>query len=313
MDRTGGAGLDDRVWKNISIALGVICALLIGVAGALLIVGHKGGTPTDTSAPTASLIASEPTPSGSADAGPSGSASLTTPGPTTAPGTTVSPATVTFSNLAIDAASDPLGTTRTFTFQSNGAGPVIPTVTKISKNGWVHICLSVDGKKPYCLNNRANKGVGFSGAKADAAPSTWVVTIIGYKTSAPTVDVSFTWPTSSPQITLTHARFQGTGGASTAAKEALGGLTATFKPRGVGTLNVQATWTIVSTDASMTLSDVTSSPGVTLDQRKFTGVDHIVPAFTANVDATKTYQMKLVRTGADSTDRPDLTAQLSFP
>jgi hypothetical protein len=35
--------------------------------------------------------------------------------------------------------------------------------------------------------------------------------------------------------------------------------------------------------------------------------------FTANVDGTKSYQVKLVNTGAASTDRPDLTAQISFP
>jgi hypothetical protein len=306
--------LDDRVWKNISIALGVICALLIGVAGALLLVTHKGGTASATPTPTPSILAAESTPPTSSSSPSSNPSGIVISQPTPAPGTT-SPATVSFSNLALDSSKDTLGTVRTFTFQSTGAGPVVPTVTKISKNGYVHICVAVDGGKPYCLNNRPNKTVGFSNAKADAAPSTWVVTMIGYGTSHPTVDVSFTWPTTSPVITLTHGRFQGTpsSGTSTATSDSLGGLTATFKPRAAGQLSVQATWTIVSTDASMTLSDVTSSPFVTLDQRKFTGVDHITPPFTANVDGTKSYQLKLVRTGADSSDRPDLTAQISFP
>ena len=35
--------MDERIWKNTSIVLGVVCALLIGVAGALLVVGHKSG------------------------------------------------------------------------------------------------------------------------------------------------------------------------------------------------------------------------------------------------------------------------------
>ena len=55
--------MDDRLWKNVSILLGVACALLIGIAGALLIVGHKSGgstSPTDT--PSASEVASAPTP-----------------------------------------------------------------------------------------------------------------------------------------------------------------------------------------------------------------------------------------------------------
>jgi len=304
--------LDDRVWKNVSIALGVICALLIGVAGALLIVGgHKTGSPADSQQPTASQIASGPTSSGSSS-GPSGSSSATTPGPTTGPGV-VAPTAITFSNLALDSAKDPLGTIRTFTFQTNGAGSIVANVTKVSKGGYVKLCLSVDGSKPYCLINRPNSGVAITTAKSDPTPNTWTITLVGYAASHPTVDITLGWTTSTPQITLTHARFQGNNGTSTAATDALGGLTATFKPRGVGTFTFQATWTIVSTDASMLLSDISSSPAITLDQRKFTGVDHITPVFTANVDNTKSYQVKLLNTGASSSDRPDLTAQISFP
>jgi hypothetical protein len=303
--------LDDRVWKNVSIALGVICALLIGVAAALMVVGHKAGTSGDTPQPSASLVASGPTsgestpPSNSSSPGPTGSA--------TARSGAASPVLISFSNLALDAAKDPLGTTRTFTFQSNGVGDVVANVTKISKGGYVHMCLSVDGSKPSCANNRPNHLLTLPGAKSDATPNTWTLTLVGYSTSHPTVDVTFGWTTTAPQITLAHGRFQGNNGKSTAATDALGGLTATFKPRGVGTLNFQAAWTIASTDASMSLNDVSSSPPISLDQRKFQGVDHITPAFTANVDGTKSYQVKLVNTGAASTDRPDLTAQISFP
>jgi hypothetical protein len=302
--------LDDRVWKNISIALGVICALLIGVAGALLVVGHKGN-PSDTPTPTPSLVAS----------GPTSSSGSSTPSSSVAPGPTgsapvqgaVAPATITFSNLALDAAKDPLGTIRTFTFTSNGAGAIVADVTKISKGGYVKICLSVDGSKQNCLINRPNQTIGFTGAKSDPTPNNWTITLVGYSTSHPTVDVTFGWTTSTPLITLTHGRFQGNGGTGSTAKDALGGLTAAFKPRGVGTLNFQATWTIVTTDASMSLLDVSSTPAITLDQRKYSGVDHITPVFTASVDNTKSYQVKLVNTGAVGTDRPDLTAQISFP
>ena len=41
-------------------------------------------------------------------------------------------------------------------------------------------------------------------------------------------------------------------------------------------------------------------------------VTYINPAFSANVDATKTYVVKLRNTSADS-QRPDLTAQVTFP
>lgn len=303
--------MDDRVWKNISIALGVICALLIGVAGALLVVGHKTPAPTDTSSPTASLIAAGPS-SSAASIAPSESGSPSPSQPVATPGAAAA-ASISFTNLALDSSKDSLGTIRTFTFQSDGAGAVVADVTKISSGGYVKICLSVDGSKPNCLINRPGKTIGFSGAESDPTPNTWTVTLVGYASSHPTVDVTFAWQTSHPQITVTHGRFQGDDGKRTTASDALGGLTATFHPRAVGVVNVQAEWTIATTDAAMTLSDVTSTPALTLDQRTFTGVDQITPVFTANVDSTKTYQVQLVNIGASSTDRPDLTAQISFP
>jgi hypothetical protein len=301
--------VDDRVWKNISIGLGVVCALLIGVAGALLFIGHKGGSAASPS-PTTVDVGSGPTssgglnaPSGSSSPGPSGSAPATGP---------VSAATISFSNLALDSDKDPLKTIRTFTFTSDGSGPVIVQVTGISRSGWVKMCLKVDNSKNNCPIGGAAKLPKFS-TKADATPNTWTVTLVGYGLSKPTVSVSFTWPTSSASINMNHARFQGTSGASTTASDALGGITAAFQPRAVGTLNVQATWTLATTDATMTLLDATTSPAVMVDQRPYTAVDHITPAFTANVDPAKTYQIKLIRSGADSTDRPDMTAQISFP
>jgi hypothetical protein len=307
--------VDDRVWKNISIALGVVCALLIGVAGALLFLGHKGGSAAATPSSATADVGSGPTSSGGSN-GPSGSSSPNASGPTPAPGP-VSAATISFSNLALDSDKDPLKTIRTFTFTSDGSGPVIPKVTGISKGGWVTMCFKVDDgvhKAAFnCHIGGATSTLPKFSSVADATPDTWTVTLVGYRTSKPTVSVSFTWPTSNASINLTHARFQGTSGASTPASDALGGITATFQPRAIGTLNVQATWTLATTDATMTLLDATTSPAVMVDQRPYAAVDHITPAFTANVDPAKTYQIKLIRSGADSTDRPDMTAQISFP
>jgi hypothetical protein len=62
----------------------------------------------------------------------------------------------------------------------------------------------------------------------------------------------------------------------------------------------------------MTLLDATTSPSVTVDSREYDGVTYINPAFTANVDPTKTYLVKLKNTSADS-QHPDLTGQIAFP
>lgn len=303
--------MDDRVWKNVSVALGVVCALLIGVAGALLIVGHKGGTAGATPTATTTDAGSGPTASQS----PNGSSPSSTKTP--AVSGPVSAATIVFSNLALDSEKDPLKTSRTFTFTSDGTGNVVPKVTAISKGGFVKMCFAVhDGihkdATATCLIGGTGKLPHFSSA-ADATPDTWTVTLVGYSTSKPTVSVSFTWPTSSPSININHARFQGINGKATTASDAVGGITASFQPRSSGTLNVQATWTLATTNASVTLADTTVNPVATVTQHQYTGVDHITPAFTASVESSKTYQIKLVRTGADSTDRPDMTAQIAFP
>jgi len=308
--------LDDRVWRNISIGLGVVCALLIAVAGVLLVVGHKGGGSQSTPASTATQIAAASTPASTASDGTGTTPTVTiapqSAKPTLVPGTAPA-ATITFSNLALDSSKDPLYSIRTFTFTSDGAGSVIPSITKISSGGYVKMCLSADGGKPNCPINRPNKGLTITGAKADKTPNNWTVPLVGYKTSHPTVTVSFTWPTTHPKITMAHGRFQGNPGTRTAATDALGGITATFQPRGVGTADVEVNWSIVTTDATMTLKDVSASPAVLIDERNYSSVDQIQPPFTQAVDGTKAYQVQLVRTGADSTDRPDLTVQISFP
>lgn len=308
--------MDDRVWKNLSIGLGVVCALLIGVAAALMIVGHKGGaataTPT-TTATTATEVASVPTdPTKSLP--PSPGSSPTVSGPTHAPGA-VGPATIEFSNLALDSEKDPLMTKRTFTYTSDGGGAFSVATTQISKSGYVRLCYKDDdGKKAVtkCVINGAGKMASLS-KTATAGNHTWTVTIVGYKASKPTVSIAFTWPTSSAVIKLSDGRFQGTSGPSTAASDALGGITAIFRPRAIGALSVDAVWTLATTDATMTLLDTTSSPALTVEQREYQAVGSITPKFTANVDPTKKYQVKLVRTGSDSSDRPDLTCQISFP
>ena len=298
--------MDDRVWRNVSIVLGVVCALLIGVAGALLIVGHRSATPTDTSSPVVATASPIPgnTEIASGETPASSGATPTTAGPTPTQGP-ASPATITFNGLGLDSGNGSTSTARTFTFTSDGPGPVTFAVTKISSGGTAKLCINVDGGAFVCKVGTPSKLPSFPSGKADTAHSAWSVTVIGYGSSAPTVDLTFTWPTAGPKVLLTHGRFQGT-------PAALAGFTATFKPRTAGQLNVQAQWS-VNADASMTLFDATTSPAVTVDQRQYSSVTTISPAFTTNVDPTKTYQVKLLRTSADTPDQQDLTAQVIFP
>lgn len=303
--------MDDRVWKNISIALGVICALLIGVAGALLIVGgHKGGTTAAnaTPTPTQAVVGSQ-NPSGSIR--PSGSTSPNT-GPTATPGL-VSPATITFTNLGLDASKDSLGAPRTFSITTDGTGPVSGAVTKVSSGGTVKLCYNVDGGPFSCvINTKTSKLIRSATAAMNTSsasnPSTWTFTVQGYGDSHPTVSLALTWPTSTPVVKMSYGRFQGTG-----ASDSLNGFTATVTPRGNGAVNVQANWGDLTTDATVTLLDTTSTPAFTIAEVPYSQVTEITnPPFTANVEQ-KTYQVRLARTTADGPEHPSLTAQISFP
>jgi hypothetical protein len=300
--------VDDRVWKNISITLGVICALLIGTAGALLIVGHKSGSATTTPSATASQVAVG-SPTHSASIGPSVSSVPSTPGPTPTPGV-ASPAKITFTNLGLDAEKDLQGNPRTFSFTSNGAGPVNGAVTKVSSGGSFRMCIFADGdtKHEYCrLNSGPGKTYKLPTSTSDPTPNVWTVTLIGYGNSHPTVTVSFSWLTSSPSVKLSYGRFQGTG-----ASDADNGFTASFTPRANGAVNVSANWSAATADAAITLLDTSTTPAVTVGQVPYTQVTQISPPFTSNVDQ-KAYEVSLKRTSVDGPERPELTAQISFP
>jgi hypothetical protein len=298
--------VDDRVWKNISIALGVVCAILLGIAGALMVV-HKGGTSGASPSPDASAI-SEGSPAPTDNSGASlAPGTSQDPNATATPVATLgksSPATVTFTGLALDAANDKAGTARTFTFTSDSKGPVTYAVTKTSAGGTTKLCAKVDTGAFAC---KVGATPNFLTGTSDATPNVWTVTLVGYGNSKPTVNVTFTWPAVTAKLTLNHLRFQGTGAA-----EALNGFSATFKPRSAGPLNVQASWTTINADVEMSLADVTTPPEVAVDHRQYSAVNFVSPAYNYNVDPAKTYLLKLRNTTADQV-RPDLTAQITFP
>jgi len=158
--------VDDRLWKNVSILLGVACALLIGIAGALLIVGHKSGgstSPTDT--PSASEVASAPTPRRrrlAAAAWPSRHARP--PRPRRARSARPrSPSTA----WAWTPRTDTSGSSRTFQFLSDGAGSVTFAITKISAGGTAKLCIKVDTGAFTCQVGTSGKMPNFPKGKSD--------------------------------------------------------------------------------------------------------------------------------------------------
>jgi len=294
--------VDDRVWRNVSIVLGVICACLIGVAGALMIVGSKGGSsPTTGPGSTFTAAASAtPTSSGTVKASTSAIASASSSPTAAGPAGT---AQIEFDGMQLDAEKASGASARTFTFTSDGAGPVTVNVTQASAQS-TRLCLKVGTNKPAC---KVGKTPNFLTAKADGPHDTWTVTAVGYGTTKPTINIVFTWPSAAPTMTLSHGRLQGN-----KAADSLNGFTAVFQPTKAGVLNVQASWTVITADIDIALLDNTTPPAVTVDDRLFKGVTYINPAYTYNVDPSKTYQVKL-RNKSDDSGKPDLTTQIAFP
>jgi hypothetical protein len=289
--------------------LGVICALLIGVAGALMFVGHRSSSPDSSAGPDSSAIGAVSASPAIKTTGPSSSGSLavspsSTPVPSANPAQNVKPATVVFNGLTLDAEKDKSGTARTFTFTSYGNDPLSFAVTKTSPGASTRMCISVDGGAAKCTVGNLPSN---SKARGDAgAQNNWKVTFVGYGTSKPTVDVTLTWPTSAAKVTMSHGRLLGT-----SSSEGLNGFTATFKPRAEGALNVQSSWSDGAADVDMTLADVTTPPSVKVDNRQYQAVAFVNPPYTYNVDSTKTYQLKLRNLAASK--HLDLTVQISFP
>jgi len=302
--------VDDRIWRNISIGLGVICALLIGVAGALMVVGNRGETTAGPTATPTQVAVATGTESTTPTAAPTPTATPVYTGPATptpAPSQSAPFATVVFNGLALDAANNKAGTLRTFVFQTDGIGPLNLSVTKTSAGGTTKMCAKVDTQAFAC---KVGSLPNFVKAFADTAHSTWTVTLQGYGNSKPTVDLSLTWPTNNAVVTISHLRFQGTG---TGISQGLNGFTATFQPRAGGTVGLKASWSQVTVNAEVTLIDATSTPTVKADQRDFASATYLTPDYSANVDSGRTYQLELRNTSPDTGDQPDLTAKLSFP
>jgi hypothetical protein len=304
--------VNDTSWRKLSAALGVACVVLIIAAGALL--ATSGESPTSSQSPSSEISAN---PSGT-DSGPSGSpaptpSTGTSPIPSNGPTPTLPPnapiASVTFNNLALDGSSDPLGKSRTFTFVTDGSGPVGIAITKSAPaKATTRICAKVDDSKPDC---RLGTRVTYKGAFTDTAHSVWVITLIGPAATGPTVDVAFSWPTFHTKITFTHGRLQGSSSPNVPVTE--NGFTASFKTVSAGPVTVAASWTVVTANVKVTTEDLNSSSASTLDEKQFTSATNLgTPGYSFNVAAGKSFRVSLRNTSADS-GRPDLTAVLSLP
>jgi hypothetical protein len=211
------------------------------VGGGILAMGLLGGGGDHVATPSPVAVASgsatptppltaPPTESPSATVEPSPSAaSSVTPAPSAAPG---EPATIVLSGLKLDAKEDPDGKDRSIGFRTDGTGDVTATVSDLSPQGSVVMCLGIDGGQPDCTPT----ATGVLTAVAPDGGGDVVLTLRGEGIEAPMVDVTITFPATAPAVIVAGARFDGTLYPET------NGITATVTPRRNGDLSLAADW-----------------------------------------------------------------------
>jgi hypothetical protein len=279
------------------IGLAILCALVTGCND-------------DTATPSPARPTRTPAASTTPEATPTPTPKPTVrPTPTPTPRPATAPiARVTFKNMELDALGTPDGHSRTFIFTSDGRGPVSIAVVKTNTSvRATRLCVSADGSTPRC---HYGKLPNFPTVTPPTAHSTWKVQVIStVATSTPVVDIAISWPAYDPKITLGHGRLQGT---ASGTPEGLNGFDVTFETRAAGALSVTANWTVITTDVSVALDLVSSTPSINVNSKQFKNVTKIDPAYTCGVDGAKTYRFVLRDPDAYSF-RPDLTAQIAFP
>jgi hypothetical protein len=66
------------------------------------------------------------------------------------------------------------------------------------------------------------------------------------------------------------------------------------------------------TNAALTLTDVTATPGSAVGQATYQAAGAISPTYSKAVSAGRTYQLQVLNSGPDN-GRPDLTTTITFP
>jgi hypothetical protein len=224
--------------RLVVIALIAVLAVAGGFAAGAFLTGNRESptaaptevaevtdepTAIESESPTAESTAPETESTEPTDASPTADASASAaPAPT---------ATITFQALLLDAADNPDGTDRVFTWAS-ATGSVKAEVASVTPMGDIEMCLSTPDKELGCRT----AGSGTLSAKTTKSRETFILTLRGEGTAQPAVDVTLTFPARKPKVSIDNARFDGTAYPDT------NGIQAVFTPRQDGDVRVIAEW-----------------------------------------------------------------------
>ena len=304
--------------RTAALALSVL--LVTGLGGSTVATPRAavGGFDTiavgrPTAAPEGSPRASAPsaTPSASAraSAGRSATAATSPIAGQTGPSTALrkSPtATITFHGLMLDALVDSaatVGSAMAFTFSSDGPGEVSVQIVASAPLDTTTICLIGDGKPVGC-DVGGSPGITQT---TTTAHSDWLVNVTSPNAGTPTVDLAFSWPTERPRMTLNHGQFRGSPN-----PDSLRSLTATFRTRAAGSISVDAVWSPISLDATLTLTERAGTASAAIDQIQYSGLTGTTPAYAHTVRSGRNYMVSLYNLSRES-GRPDLDVTIGFP
>jgi len=295
--------------QTLRRVVGVMGTLLVVVLGATVLLmlsrGGSGGSGVASASPSGSGAGLSATASPSALA--SVSASLqpsVAPGASSSPISSASPVAVpaamfTVVGLQLDAANDPAGENRIIKFISDGPGTMSVKLVSQTPQGTTHMCFQAGTKTLSCKD--WSKGT-FSG-KTTQAHTTWRVSVRGKGTATPVVDVTVTYLTAAPVVTIANARFNGT------SEPGLNGIQIRFVPRAAGDAHLVATWGGHPFAYEIDTFDETTGEGGPSypNQGPSTNVDQTTP-----VTATDTWRLILqnIDPGFGTTD---LRATVSWP
>jgi hypothetical protein len=278
--------MTDAQWRSAAIVLALVLVVLVG---AIVVTSLPGGTsgstpPPSTANASPSSGAASASPAGSAEASASPAAGeSSSPSASASTGPSASPtarpsagfAQITFTDFRLDAASDPDGATRTFTFRTDGPGTVTAKLTAKSPQGTTRFCLKVGKTTPLCRNW---SGGTLKGTTSSKGQTTFIVTVRGVGVATPTVDLSLTFRAAAPSVSVTNARFDGTA----TEFEGYNGLNGRARIRSGGQISVHAEWGGHPFDYTYSLIDLAEPSGGGVFPGNGIGIDRTDPATPAH-------------------------------
>lgn len=282
--------------------------MTVGLAVALILVSSSAAPPPSGSGPggppagATAAVDRSGAGAGLTSAIPTSSSDLTAEPVGSIPPQTSPTASITFTGLMLDSATDSAGAARTFSFVSDGPGLVSAQIVATSPLDSTKVCIALEATARVCSTGATPEVARI----ATTARSHWTVTLLSAGASTPTVDVAMSWPTDHPSITLDRGRFQGAPN-----PDSLRTVSATFKVRGAGQLRLAAAWS-AGTDATLTLIDASGAQPITVDAVRYSNRSSVTPAYTHAAAVGRTYKIVLYNDGPDGT-RMDLTATIEFP